>query len=243
MTGPDEEWFESWFGEEYVALYPHRDTAEAKKAVDLIARSLDGHKITNALDLACGPGRHARFLAERWWTSGVDLSEVLLRFARQSGVQAKLVRADIRQLPYRDSAFDLVVNLFTSFGYFETDAEHERVIRDLARVIAPGGSFVLDFLNENLVRRTLVPLDESVRNGKKIRQTREITSDGRFVIKHIHIETNGRDFIERVRLFTRAELTEMLERCGFHIQHSFGDYDGAPPSDESSRVILVARRN
>ncbi|HUQ19345.1 MAG TPA: class I SAM-dependent methyltransferase [Gemmatimonadaceae bacterium] len=242
MTEQNEEWFESWFGEEYVALYPHRDTAEAKKAVDLIARSLDGHTINRALDLACGPGRHARFLAERWWTSGVDLSEILLRSARQNGIQAKFVRADIRELPYRDSTFDLVVNLFTSFGYFESDDEHERVIRDLARVIAPGGSFVLDFLNEKLVKRTLVPLDESVRNGKKVRQTREITPDGRFVVKHIHIEPNGRDFIERVRLFTRAELTGMLERRGFHIQHSFGDYEGAPLDDDSLRVILVARR-
>jgi SAM-dependent methyltransferase len=243
VTDHDAEWFESWFGEDYIALYPHRDVAEAKKAIDLIAGILDGRKVRRALDLACGPGRHARFLAERWWTSGTDLSEVLLRFAQRTGVQAKLVRADIRELPYRESSFDLVVNLFTSFGYFETDDEHERVIRDLARVIAPGGSFVIDFLNAQLVRRTLVPLDTKVVNGKQVEQRREITSDGRFVVKHIHIGTGGREFIERVRLFTDKELTALLEKSGFQIHQSFGDYDGGPLGADAPRVILVARRN
>ncbi len=243
MNEQNAEWFESWFGEEYIALYPHRDVAEAKKAIDLIVRALDGRRVNRALDLACGPGRHARFLAERWWTSGTDLSEVLLRFAQRTGVQAKFVRADIRELPYRESSFDLVVNLFTSFGYFESDDEHERVIRDLVRVIAPGGSFVIDFLNASLVRRTLVPRDTKVVNGKQVEQRREITSDGRFVVKHIQIGSGGREFIERVRLFTGEELTALLERSGFHIEQSFGDYDGGAPGADSPRVILVARRN
>jgi SAM-dependent methyltransferase len=243
VSEQDAEWFESWFGEEYIALYPHRDVAEAKKAIDLIAGTLDGRRVNRALDLACGPGRHARFLAERWWTSGTDLSEVLLRFAQRTGVQAKLVRADIRELPYRESSFDLVVNLFTSFGYFESDDEHERVIRDLARVIVPGGTFVIDFLNAQLVRRTLVPADMKVVNGKQVEQRREITPDGRFVVKHIHIGTGAREFTERVRLFSGEELTALLERSGFHIERSFGDYDGAPLGENSSRVILFARRN
>ena len=154
------EWFESWFGEEYVALYPHRNSAEAERAVDLIANVLGSAPVRRVLDLACGSGRHSRFLGARWWTSGVDLSEVMLRMAQRAGIPARLVRADIRELPYRDASFDLVVNLFTSFGYFETDAEHVQVIRDVARLTNPGGTFVLDFLNADEVRRNLEPYDD-----------------------------------------------------------------------------------
>jgi SAM-dependent methyltransferase len=239
------EWFEQWFGEEYIALYPHRNDAEAQRVVSLIAATLASRRVRLVLDLACGSGRHARFLGERWWTSGVDLSEVLLRLARRNNTPAKLVRADIRALPYRDSSFDLVVNLFTSFGYFETDTEHEMVLRDLARVMTPDGTFVIDFLNADQVRDQLVPCDERSIAGRKVEQRREITDDGRFVVKHIVMkdEGRGREFTERVRLFTREELTSMLERAGFRIEMSYGDYGAEPLTDTSPRVILFARRD
>jgi SAM-dependent methyltransferase len=243
VTEPEEEWFESWFGEDYVALYPHRNEAEAERVVGLIAHTLGDRPVSLVLDLACGSGRHSRYLGRRWWTSGVDLSEVLLRIARKNGTPAKLVRADIRALPYRTDSFDLVVNLFTSFGYFETDAEHETVVRDLSRVIRSGGTFVLDYLNARVVRERLVPRDESMVSGRTIEQRREITPDGRFVVKHIDIKDDGHHFIERVRLFSKAELMSMLEQADFRIERSYGDYDGTPLTDESPRVILFARRN
>lgn len=237
------EWFESWFGEEYVALYPHRDEAEADRAVGLIASTLGSRPVKRVLDLACGSGRHARYLGARWWTSGVDLSEVLLRMAQLDGVPARLVRADMRSLPYRDASFDLVVNLFTSFGYFETDAEHEQVMRDLARVTNPGGTFVLDFFNAAEVQLNLVPYDEASIAGRHVEQRRAVTPDGRFVVKHIAIADEGKEFVERVRLFTKGELVTMLVRAGFSIERSYGDYSGEPLSDNSPRVILFARRN
>jgi SAM-dependent methyltransferase len=237
------EWFESWFGEEYVALYPHRNEAEAERAVALIAETLGTRSVRRVLDLACGSGRHARYLGQRWWTSGVDLSETLLGIAQRNGIPARLVRADIRELPYRQSSFDLVVNLFTSFGYFETDAEHERVIQDIRRVMTAGGTFVLDFFNARRVEEQLVPYDESSIAGRKVEQRREITDDGRFVVKHISIKDDGRQFVERVRLFSQRDLVSMLDRAGFRVEKSYGDYDGGPLTETSPRVILFARGN
>jgi SAM-dependent methyltransferase len=237
------EWFESWFGEEYVALYPHRNEAEAERAVALIAGTLGTRSVRRVLDLACGSGRHARYLGQRWWTSGVDLSETLLGIAQRNGIPARLVRADIRELPYRQSSFDLVVNLFTSFGYFETDAEHERVIQDIRRVMTAGGTFVLDFFNARQVEEQLVPYDESSIAGRKVEQRREITDDGRFVVKHISIKDDGRQFVERVRLFSQRDLVSMLDRAGFRVEKSYGDYDGGPLTETSPRVILFARGN
>ena len=237
------EWFESWFGEEYAALYPHRNDSEAERAVTLIATNLGSRPVKRVLDLACGSGRHARYLGARWWTSGVDLSEVMLRMAKRGNVPASLVRADIRQLPYRDSSFDLIVNLFTSFGYFETDAEHEQVMCDVARLTNPGGTFVLDFFNVAEIKRNLEPYDDdSSIEGRKVVQRREITADGRFVVKHIGIKDEGKEFVERVRLFTRDELVAMLGRAGFTVEAAYGDYGGEPFTDRSPRVILFARR-
>ena len=237
------EWFESWFGEEYAALYPHRNDSEAQRAVTLIANNLGSRPVRRVLDLACGSGRHARYLGARWWTSGVDLSEVMLRMAKRGNVPAQLVRADIRELPYRDASFDLIVNLFTSFGYFETDAEHDKVMCDVARLTNPGGTFVLDFFNVAEIKRSLEPYDDDASvSGGRVVQRREITDDGRFVVKHIAIKEEGKEFVERVRLFTKDELVAMLRRAGFSIEATYGDYGGEPFADRSPRVILFARR-
>lgn len=236
------EWFESWFGAEYVALYPHRDEAEAEDAVDLVERTVGLVEVGRVLDLACGAGRHSRVLANRWRTTGLDLSEILLRLAMKEG-EAEFVRGDMRVLPFRDDAFSLVVNLFTSFGYFQDDASHIEVVQEVARVTSPGGTFVLDFLNTRHLRETLVPYDERDIGGKIIEQRREISDDGRFVIKHICIRGESGEFTERVRLFNPDELRDMMEDAGFLVTSTYGNYDGSVVTASSPRAIVFGRRH
>ena len=236
------QWFESWFGEEYVALYPHRDAAEAEHAVELIADHVDSPPMPLVLDLACGGGRHARILSTRWKTVGLDLSRVLLRLAKTEAPDASFVRGDMRVLPFAQGAFGLVVNLFTSFGYFDDDASHDRVINEVARVTASGGTFVLDFLNTDHLLDTLVEYDEREIGGKIIEQRRTISDDGRYVIKSICIRDENREFTEKVRLFEMDELSEMMKDAGFEISEIFGGYDAQPLTDQSPRVILFGTR-
>ena len=150
------EWFEEWFGEEYLELYPHRDEAEAERAVGLIAKATGLAPGWRVLDVACGAGRHARaFRAAGARCVGLDLSLTLLRVAR--GVtDAPLVRGDMRYLPIRAGSMDLTVSLFTSFGYFEHDEEHAAALREMVTTVRPTGWFVIDFLNAAEVRRRLV---------------------------------------------------------------------------------------
>jgi SAM-dependent methyltransferase len=194
--------------------------------------------MSKVLDLACGAGRHSKVLCRRWWTAGLDLSEVLLRLAHREGVEAALVRGDMRILPFRDSAFDLVVNLFTSFGYFTDDESHLHVVREVSRVTREGGGFALDFLNTARLRNNLVPYDEREIGGQIIEQRREISEDGRYVIKRICLRGTGKEFTERVRLFEPGDLSAMMTAAGFKVIASFGSYDGAPLGPESSRAIL-----
>src|SRR6266542_2242179 len=232
------EWFREWFGEDYLAIYPHRNAEEAERVVKLVRRLVGQRKVHRVLDLACGAGRHARFLRKHWWTVGYDLSAPLLHLARHDDPHAPYVRGDIRSLPFREESFSLVVNLFTSFGYFTDDAEHERALAMAGGVTHRDGMFVLDYLNADQVARTLKPYDEKVVGDIVVEQRRSITSDGRFVEKHITLRDRDKSFIERVRLFSRSDLERMLSSAGFEIERVIGDYSGADWTPESKRTLL-----
>lgn len=232
------EWYERWFGEDYLALYPHRDERDAAAAVGLLEREFAGRPQERILDLACGSGRHTRLLRGLGWSVGLDLSPVLLRLARAKDPEGPYVRADMRILPFADGSFSLITNLFTSFGYFVSDEEHEIVLAEVHRALRKGGTFVLDFLNAPHVRRTLVPFDQREVNGTVIEQRRSITRDGRFVVKKITSHKDGRTFVERVRLFEPDDLRTMFGSAGFAVAVEYGDYDGAPLTAESPRAIM-----
>ncbi|HEY3012403.1 MAG TPA: methyltransferase domain-containing protein, partial [Gemmatimonadales bacterium] len=177
------EWFEEWFGEDYLRLYPHRDDADAERAVALICRSVGLQPGWRVLDVACGAGRHARaFAAAGARCIGLDLSATLLRLAREI-TDAPLVRADMRDLPIRPGSMDLTVNLFTSFGYFERDAEHTTALAEMISTVRPGGWFVIDFLNPAAVRRRLVPEETIELPERTVQVTRSVSPDGRYVCK------------------------------------------------------------
>lgn len=242
LKSQEADWFEAWFGEDYLRIYQHRDESEAEQAIELIAAHVRGREIQSVLDLACGAGRHSKALCERWWTVGLDLSAALLRVARREAPDAPYVRADMREFPFAAESFDLVVNLFTSFGYFEDDREHARVLACVRAAMRPGGTLVIDFLNASQVRRNLVPYDERVENGITIEQSRIISPDDRFVEKTIRLRERGREYVERVRLLSAGDLERILEAAGFEVVDCFGDYTGARWSENSPRTILLASR-
>lgn len=234
------EWFEEWFGEEYLALYPHRDEAEAEQAVRLVASTTGFRTGWRVLDVACGAGRHARaFRRAGARCFGVDLSATLLRMAQRM-TDAPLVRADMRRLPIRPASMDLTVNLFTSFGYFDRDAEHRLALGEMVSTVRPGGWFVIDFLNPATVRRGLVARENVTLNGRDVEVRRELSADDHHVTKTI-LTPDGRRFREQVRLFEPDEIRDMLADLGVRVEHSYGDYAGGPLVTTSPRTILAGR--
>lgn len=234
------EWFEEWFGEEYLRLYPHRNDVEAERAVALILGTLPFQAGWRVLDVACGAGRHARaFSSAGARCFGLDLSATLLRMA-QRVTDAPLVRADMRQLPIRPRSMDLTVNLFTSFGYFDQDAEHVAALDEMISTVRSGGWFVIDFLNPAAVRRSLIP-EETVRaGGSHIHVSRTVSDDGRYVCKSIRLP-KGKQYRERVRLFEPEQMSLMLGSAGVDLRFRFGDYDGSALVPDSPRTIFLGQ--
>ena len=173
-------WYKDWFKDaNYNVVYEHRDESEAEQMLDLIERTVGHNPARRVLDLGCGPGRHTIAFAKRGYTAvtGVDLSPALLADARAESsklcLDIRFLERDMRDVP--DETFDLILNLFTSFGYFEKDEDNASVIQNAAKHLAKGGWFVLDFLNSRWVREHFVAHDERVApNGTHIEQTRWI---------------------------------------------------------------------
>jgi SAM-dependent methyltransferase len=142
-------------------------------------------------------------------------------------------------MPFRINYFDAVVNFFTSFGYFDSDADHVRTLRNVAKGLRPEGQFLLDFFNARWVRQILVPQATKTVDGLTFHLQKRIENG--HVFKHVEFETEGRHykFEERVRLFELADFEHLFEQAGLRIHQVFGDYDLQEFDPEHSKRLIV----
>ena len=240
------EWFKVAFGELYPLVYQHRDVAEAARVASKLAPIVGTSR--PVLDVACGDGRYMSALAASGADMyGVDLSEFLLgEAAKRAGLAGRLVCGDMRSLPFRSGAFGSAINMFTSFGYFEADADNAHVLAEVERVLAAGGVFVLDFLNAGIVRGAIQPHSCRVVKGAEVDETRELSGDGKVLTKRVRVRRTGREpveYLERVRLYARDELRALVHHAGFDITGEHGNYElAAFDAAASPRLVLVCRK-
>jgi ubiquinone/menaquinone biosynthesis C-methylase UbiE len=251
-------WYEDSFGSEYLELYAHRDEEEARSEIEAIVRLLDPPREEPLLDLCCGACRHILVLREMGFTRivGLDLSEELLQAGacrlaneevtapRRPCPGVELVQSDMREIPY-EAYFATVLSLFTSFGYFESDAENAKVLSGVLRALRPGGKFLIDYLNRDYVIASLVGRDERTLADRQIENVRSLTDGCRRVEKTTTVtDSDGsvRRFHESVRMYSRQEMIEMLRAAGFADVACYGSLDGDACSAESRRLILIAKK-
>lgn len=238
-------WWESWFGEEYLELYPHRDSDSARREVAFALARL-GADPTPLLDLACGSGRHALPLAERGIRAvGLDYSAPLLELARARNDTLRLIRGDMRFLPFRDESFTAVVNFFTSFGYFLRETDNVAVVTEIERVLSPRGKFLCDTFARDYVLARLVPEESRVSPGREYRIRRSWNAETHRVEKEIEVRRGGSTeiFRESVRAYTAEELCEMFRGAGLRIDATWGNFDGSPSCADSPRLIVLASKS
>ncbi len=239
-------WYDTAFEGGYLDLYPHRDLAAARAEVGgLVERGLLAPGARGrVLDLGCGFGRHLLALRERGIdATGLDRSLALLRRADPS-LGGRLVRGDFRALPWRARAFDALLMLFSSFGYFD-DGENARVLAELVRVLAPGGLVVLDLMNAARVKATLVPESRTRRDGLEILERRRLERGGTRVVKDVHVRGDDggeRRWSEDVRLYEPGELERLLVVAGLEFLRREGDFDGRAFESDAPRQLVWARK-
>lgn len=242
------EWFRKAFGHDYSEIYSHRDASEAGRAVAMIISKAGLASGSLVLDAPCGAGRHLQaFKAAGMRAVGFDLSLPLLYEAvANSGLSGKVLRADLRSLPFAPRTCDMVVNLFSSLGYFDTDAQNLSVLAELAALVKPDGWMVIDFMNSAYVEKNLqAESQRETASGIKVHDTRWLSGNPMRVNKEtrlIYPDGHTDDLMESVRLFTPADLRAALIGAGIEIRHELGSYDGEPFSDQSSRIILMGRK-
>ena len=235
------EWYRKWFNEAYLDLYRQRNNQDALKQIELIERELEPDPSRPILDLCCGEGRHCHILHQKgYWIEGVDLSETLIASGKKKYPHLALRREDMRSFT---GGYDVILSLFTSFGYFEKESDDLLVLKRVFAALPPGGRFWLDFFNapylkKYLVRRSLVKIEEDEFFVEKRRLER-----GRVLKEIEHRSPRGiATYLESVRWYTRDDLVGLLDRAGFDLVTIYGGYTGEKWSEDSPRTILSSRK-
>ena len=241
MTKNTTTWFTSWFDTPfYHILYKDRNDTEAHAFMDTLTDYLNIPEGGTVLDLACGKGRHALYLNKIGYdVTGVDLSENSIAFAKQ--FENHRLHFDVHDMctPYHKQ-FDAVFNLFTSFGYFDDDADNLRTIASIKAELNDFGFGVIDFMNSEFVIDNLVPEEVKTVDGIDFHLKRYV-EDG-YIIKDITFTADDRlyNFQERVRGFTLADFESLFEQAGVYLLDVFGDYKlNKFNAKTSERLVMI----
>ena len=244
LEAMEKEWFAGWFDSPYYhLLYGYRDEREAEAFVQLLAKGpLENREII--VDLGCGKGRHARALAAFGkQVHGMDLSPESITYAnglKTSGAYFSV--QDMRRFQVKEPV-DAILNLFTSFGYFDTLEEHIQVLDCVHRGLREGGLFVLDYFNAQLVQEGEGQFSPADHPSVQFHWTKRIANDS--VYKDIQVRDGEATyhFQERVRLFQADELGSRIESAHMKVQSIYGDYAlGEFIPSSSPRCIIFAQR-
>ncbi len=241
----NKEWFAEWFDSPfYHKLYSNRDDQEAKRFVEHLVDFLALTPGQHVLDLACGKGRHSITLnACGLNVIGADLAPNSIAAAAQhSNETLSFVVHDMREV-IPEKHFDVVMNLFTSFGYFDSTDDNKRVLNSIHDMLQPDGLLVIDFMNATRVINTLVKEETKEVEDTTFHISRRY--DGTHIYKDIQFNDSGRDFhfTERVQAITDQDFRALLEACSFELIRTFGDFELNPYAAASSdRLILIARK-
>lgn len=257
------QWWQTTFDEKYIATYVDAFTPQdTKKQVSFLVKHLKLEKGDRILDLACGYGRHSIELAKLGYSvTGVDFSKHFIEIAKKEAKKQKVVvefiQADMRKIPFRNK-FDAVINMFTSFGYFEDEKDHLLVLRNIANSLKKNGKFLLELNN---FARTLSMV---IKEGKTDKKTRllmsiqkqrlsnglKVTTKNQIDIKAMRWNMTrvwkekgrAKSYNTSVRLFSFPELRKLLHESGLEVERVWGGINGSSLVVDSKRLIILARK-
>ncbi|KAF2508513.1 class I SAM-dependent methyltransferase [Flavobacterium zhairuonense] len=236
-----ENWFTSWFDTPYYhILYKDRNYREAQIFMDNLTHYLNLPEKAKVLDLACGKGRHSIYLNQLGYNVlGADLSENSIAEASKNSNENLHFKVHDMREPFEEK-FDAIFNLFTSFGYFESDDDNLTTLKAIKESLSEYGFAVIDFMNVTQVIETLVP--EEVKTVDEIDfHIKRYVKDGH-IFKEIDFEDQGRKFhfTEKVKALTLKDFQDLMDEAGIYLLDIFGDYKLKKfHKTESERLIMI----
>lgn len=236
---------DDWFGSFYYdVLYEERDETEARLFLDKLLHHLQPPADATMLDVACGKGRHARYLAEQGYlVVGLDISDANIRVAKQfEHDRLHFYRHDMRCV-FRARFFDYVFNFFTSFGYFEHETDNIITLRSFAEALKTGGTVVIDFLNPQPLFQQLPMHEQKMKRGIFF-DIYKYFQDG-YIYKRITVKEKNiiQTYLERVQAIDLSMFEHYFQQAGLAIEEVFGDYLLQPfDRYRSDRMIIVGKK-
>ncbi len=240
----EKEWFSTWFDTSYYhVLYKHRNDEEATLFIENLTKLLNLPEKAKVLDLACGKGRHSLMLHKSGLNVlGVDLSKNSIKSAQEntkSGLRFSV--HDMREI-ISNEYFAAIFNLFTSFGYFDSSDENERVIQAVYSMLDEKGMFVIDFMNARKIINNLVLSEEKFIDDIHFSIRRKWDKEHIYKFIDVVDGTESHSFMERVQSLFLADFKKLLNGK-FKILNVFGDYQlNSFDEEESDRLIIIAER-
>ncbi len=241
------DWYKSWFDSEYYhLLYDSRDDSEAKLFIDNLLKNLEITKDMKILDAPCGRGRHARYLNSLGYeVDAYDLSPNSIQFAKDYENDTLHFYVHDMTQPFRKNYYDLCLNLFTSFGYFEDASTNQKVFSNLALNAKDNGILLIDYLNPDFVKNNINTAEETIqKNSVEYVIQRRIEGDK--VVKHIKFYDRDNaeqgEYEERVSLLGMDVFQKLAEQTDMKLDRVYGGYDFSEyQPDTSSRLIMIFR--
>lgn len=239
------DWFGDWFDSPYYhRLYRHRNEEEARHFLDRLRHHLQLRPDQAVMDLACGKGRHARYLRSLGFqVTGLDLSQASIAHASRFAAPGLSFRVHDMREPFGEERYEVVLNLFTSFGYFTEECQNRAVLQNIARSLQKGGRVVIDYLNPIHALDHLEPYEIKQDQDLRFEIRRDVQRG--FIRKLITVTDQERTFhfMEKVKLLYPADFAMFFQQAGLTLTSTYGSYDLAPFEPRTSgRMILVGER-
>ena len=239
------EWFKEWFDSKYYhILYSKRTPSEAAWLIDNLLRKIKPNEDSFFLDLGCGSGRHSIYLNKQGFcVDGFDVSKQSLKKAIQH--QNKNLNFYLKDMRFFkiENKYDFVLNLFTSFGYFETNDENKKVFQNVKNALKKEGCFIVDYFNSKKVINELQSFE--TKNINNIKFEIHKRHDANFVYKEICVidKKNKYNFTEKVRLINKQDFINYGNEVNMKLINAFGDYKLNKYEPESSeRLLLIFKK-
>jgi SAM-dependent methyltransferase len=238
-------WFQNWFNSPYYhILYHQRNDEEAEFFIDNLCAFLKPDLNSRLLDIACGRGRHSVYLNKKGYdVTGIDLSFASINYAKQfENEKLHFYVHDMRYLFYINY-FDIAFNLFTSFGYFETEKDHVNSLKTFRKSLKKDGLLVLDYFNSQKIIKNLNQHEVKQVEGIDFHINKKVVDSK--IVKSIVFEHKNKEyaFKEEVKAFTFNDFERMFVSSGFKILHYFGSHS-LERFDElkSDRLIFICKK-